>query len=647
MAFVRSIGGLILFVAVLVDSSSLSTTLTLIEQQAMLETLHEAPADLSSLYYSVTSLQSIGKNVHDPEAMCKFAIENLLKDNADSLMQFSFVAKILQCKDIPILSIADLITDDVESIAMANLVTAMGNLGYAVSDQIIEKFVSIAKDNDTPISAAASFLAASVLPQSDLLKPIVSMVEDIVAQADEVNNDYLQFEGGLAVTSKVISSILALGDVQKQSLMKGEQAVKLAKYLLNRKYVHKLKDIHYLLVGLGALSTNSEIVPVVVSVFKSALITKENPMLKVRVTNLIDQSIPDAKITVTSFVTSDADATIVFENVELKKSADADDFIVVDGEVAAGFVAAHSYTLDILNTDANVNRGLYDCKFEVGLKAGSKRFLRDGLFVVKAKVLAKIVVEDVEIGVGDKDQSSFSKTAKVAFPDKLSKDIDADYHQKIVMTFNLKDTNSGQQVTAHQTFVRLVHSSGQEIFFVAEANSDDQYKFTLDVSSTGKDSFNNLSGKYKMSLIVGDKAMEVPIVWVLGDVLLTFAGEAKISKRQERITEPMAIIEHLFRIPDKRPPKVISTAFTVLVLSPLLIMVAMWKQIGANVSNLNITFPTVLFHVGLAGIFGLYYMFWVSLDMFYTLKLLTLIGGLTFLGGNKMLADMAAAKYKS
>ena len=68
-------------------------------------------------------------------------------------------------------------------------------------------------------------------------------------------------------------------------------------------------------------------------------------------------------------------------------------------------------------------------------------------------------------------------------------------------------------MTVHQTFVRLVHeTTGQEIFFVAEADSSDQYKFTLDVGTTGKDSFNNLSGKYRITLVVGDRAMQVCVV---------------------------------------------------------------------------------------------------------------------------------------
>jgi oligosaccharyltransferase complex subunit delta (ribophorin II) len=419
----------------LVHCSSLSSSLTLLEQHRIAKTLQQPPKDLASLYYAVTGLQAIGKSVHDKEAMCTFAVTNLKKDNAQSLMQFSFVAKILGCSGLPALSIADLINDGIEPVNFANLIIAMGNLGQKVDDAIVKKFVAVAKDNDAPSGAAASFLAASVLPASPDLKPIVSMVEDVVAQADEVNSEYLQFEGGLAVTSKVITGILALGDQQGQRLMKEDQAVKFAKYLVNRKYVHTLKDIHHLLVALGALSTNKQLVPVVVSVFRSSLITKENPALKVRVTNLIDQSIPEIKISATSVETSGADTTTILENKELTKSDDPDDFIVIDSEIAKGFVAAHSFKLDIM--DANPTRGMYKCQLEVGLKPGNKLFALDGAFSVNAKVLAKIMVEDVEIGVGDRDQASVGKTSKLTFPEKLSAALEADYHQKIVMTFKI------------------------------------------------------------------------------------------------------------------------------------------------------------------------------------------------------------------
>jgi len=562
-------------------------------------------------------------------------------------MQYSVIAKILECNNKPAVSIAELITDGIGPVTFANLIIAMSNLGMKVDDAIIKKFVAVAKENDTPNAAAASFMAASLLPKENSdLKPIIAMVEDVVAQADEINSEYLQYEGGLAVTSKVITGILALGDQQQKKLMKDEQVIKFSKYLIKRKYVYSLKDIHHLFVGLGALSNNKQLVPVVVSVFRSGLISQDNPSLKVRITNLIDQAIPDSTITATSFETAGSDVTTVFENKQLVKSEDADDFIVIDSEVAKGFIAANAYKLDVMS--ANPSRGIFNCKFAVGLKGSNNFFVLGGDFIVSVKVLAKITVEDLDIGVGDRDQSTLTKTSKLTFPDKVSKVFEADYHQKLVVTFNLKDTQKGQGVTAHQVFIRLVHeTTGQEIFFVAEANSDGHYKFTLDVGTTGKDSFNNLSGKYRITLIVGDSTIQIPIAWTLGDVSLTFSGQPKKTRRDDRITEHKPIIEHMFRVPDKRPPKVVSTAFTVLVLSPLLIMFVMWAKIGVNVSNLQMTVPTVVFHIGLACIFVLYYMFWVQLNMFHTLKLLVFIGGMTFLGGNKMLADMAAARYRS
>jgi len=630
-----------------IECSSLTTTLTLLEQHNIAKTLQAPPKDLPSLYYSVTALKAISQDVVDKEGLCAFAAGKVRTDNALSLMQYSTVSKVLECAEKVDVDVAALVTDNIEAVNLANLVITMGNLGLKVDEAVVKKFVALAKDNDTPNAAAASFLAASTLPKdTEGLAGIVSMAEDVVAQADEINNEFLQYEAGLALTSKVVTGILALGDAQGVKLLKDEQAIKFAQYFVNRKYVHAVKDIHHLLLALTALSTNTQSVPVVVSVFRSSLVTAESPALKVRVTNLIDQAIPDASITAKSFETADSDGTVVLENQPLVKSEDADDFIVLDSESVKGFVAANAYKLDVMA--GAPNRGMYNCKFEVTVGAANKLFVLGGDFVATVKVLAKIVVEDVEIGVGDRDKTAVSKMTALSFPDKMSKVLEADYHQKLVMTFNLKDVGKDELVNVHQTFIRLVHdTTGQEIFFVAEANTDDQYKFTLDVGTTGKDSFNNLSGKYRIALIVGDKSMEAPIAWTIGDVVLTFSGQPKKTKRQERITEPRPEIEHMFRVPDKRPPKVVSTAFTALVLSPLLIMFVMWAKIGANISNLQVTVPTLLFHVGLAGIFGLYYMFWVQFDMFHTLKLLMLIGGMTFLGGNKMLADMAAARYRS
>ena len=176
---------LVAVVTTSVRCSSLSSTLTLLEQHNIAKSLLEPPKDLVSAYYAVTALNAIDKEVADKEGMCSFAAGQLKKDSALSMMQYSTIAKILGCKADVVA--ASLITENMEAVPLANVIIAMSNLGEAVDEALVKKFVAVAKDADAPTAAAASFHAASALPkETEALKAIVSMVEDIVAQADEV-----------------------------------------------------------------------------------------------------------------------------------------------------------------------------------------------------------------------------------------------------------------------------------------------------------------------------------------------------------------------------------------------------------------------------------------------------------------------------
>lgn len=42
---------------------------------------------------------------------------------------------------------------------------------------------------------------------------------------------------------------------------------------------------------------------------------------------------------------------------------------------------------------------------------------------------------------------------------------------------------------------------------------------------------------------------------------------------------------------------------------------------------------------------GLMYVYWTHLNMFQTLKYLAIVGGVTFLAGNRMLAQKAVKRY--
>ena len=64
------------------------------------------------------------------------------------------------------------------------------------------------------------------------------------------------------------------------------------------------------------------------------------------------------------------------------------------------------------------------------------------------------------------------------------------------------------------------------------------------------------------------------------------------------------------------PSMLVSNIFTLIVLSPFLLMLALWAKLGANISNLPLSLSALGFHLGLGAIFGLYAVFWLQLNMF-------------------------------
>ena len=105
--------------------------------------------------------------------------------------------------------------------------------------------------------------------------------------------------------------------------------------------------------------------------------------------------------------------------------------------------------------------------------------------------------------------------------------------------------------------------------------------------------------------------------------------------------KPKPEIRHLFREPEKRPPQIVSTAFTGLCLVPIGLMLVVWMKLGVNISNFPVSPTAIGFHLGLGSIFFLYLQFWLHLDMFSTIKYLIMVGVVTFLCGNSMLVKIA------
>lgn len=247
-----------------------------------------------------------------------------------------------------------------------------------------------------------------------------------------------------------------------------------------------------------------------------------------------------------------------------------------------------------------------------------------------------------EVGVGDVESSSSIKKHSVSHPDRLREVLNADSQQKIVLKVSLIDEQTKSPLTVHQVFVRLSNDqTKEEIIFVAEQDSTKAYKFDMDVGARSAD-FGHKSGQYSMELIVGDPLLANSFIWKFADAQLKFSQEP--IKTSQPVRKALPEIEHKFREPESRPPRVFSDLFTGLCAAPLLILVILWLKLRVNVSNFPFAPSALGFHVGLGAIFSLFLCFWLKLNMFQTLKYLLPLALFTFLTGNRLLRTIAARR---
>ena len=612
-----------------------TTVLTVEEQSRIKNQLSQnlPGKDLETTYYTVASLKLLNAPLRKAEEICKFVNKQVDSGKVASIFYASSVGKLLGSCQVKVENAQATLTaainekSDTETIRFA--VGALVNLGLKVDEkatsEVLKSILKEEKEEFVPSVTNTLFAASNLAGDVSFA---FDAIEDAVAQADEIAETYLQFEGGLKVTGDFITGVYKLSaHMKKAPTITEDQAIKFASYLLSRKYIQSSQDSFYLLSSLSTFAENQFQVPVIARIYSNAAISEDNKLVKVRVSNVLDKAFNKMTVTADSILDKDDE-----ELAGKKAFSEQKDF----------------YQLDVMSFKPSA--GFY--KLALSLKPGQpdKRLVGLTPPELTFKVVAKVMVQDITVSIFDKEHASQVKSTSVSYPRGLDKPLEADHHQKVAMTFALKDISSRKVMTAHQTFVRLMNTkTNQEIIFVAEPEASKVYKFDLDVGSAAKESFGSLSGDYQMDLIVGDAAIENSLLWTVGSIKLSFAASPASDKQQEKGGQfkSKPEIKHMFRQPEKRPPKTVSTAFTILVLLPLLILFVAWLKLGVNLSNFQFSIPAIVFHVGLGGVFLLMYAFWTSLNMFSTLKLLGLVGSITFLAGNSLLASLAAQSAKN
>jgi oligosaccharyltransferase complex subunit delta (ribophorin II) len=610
---------LILLLGVLCSGLSPASHLTE-QDKTRLKSLFEqncsADSDITSLYHCVQGLKLLGSEAGDKAKLCKVAASLADDASLEVLYAASGVGAALGCpvklgaKGAEVVKSGS--SDGSSSASLFFACNTLVNTGGKVDKSVLAALNSAIKKDDSLRSLGLAFHVASMIP-GDVNK-IYERIEDVVAQADEVDGKMLQFEGGLSVTSIVLTGAANLAaKAKKQLQISPEQAVKFANYLVSRKSVQQAKGALQLLEGIGSMTGSAQFTPVSVSLVSALSISTANPNVVVSVVDLKGTIVGDMKVTLDS-ASSSLDGSSLVTGKEMTKSGDG-------------------YSLNLMSLKPEP--GFYDLTISAKpVKADPKLVGNQGVKLT-VKVLAEQKITNAVLKVIDNDAGT--KKNQLTYP-QTSHGFSVRQKDRLQLTFSVVSAANSQPLTVHQAFVKVTHlESGAEIIYVAESDMNDLYKFEMDLDTEAE--LLKGSGKYSLSLMLGDAVVSNPITWVFGEMNLELSTDPLADPANPFQSKPE--IKHLFKEPEARPPQVVSTVFTLLCLFPILILLILWFKLGVNISNFSFSLSALGFHAGLGSIFALYVYFFLELNMFETVRYLAILGLLTFISGNYLLSSIA------
>lgn len=320
-------------------------------------------------------------------------------------------------------------------------------------------------------------------------------IEGTIAQADEVDGKYLQFEGGLSITALIINGISKFSKATSTSFpLSEDQLHKFTAYFLSRRLVQQAKGASVLFEVLETIASDRKIAPICIDFVGNGLLQPDSQVLNIKVLDILGRPLQPAVSSVSATVLSKADNSVLSSKLTFtQKSSDKTEF-----------------ALDLVSL--KLTRGSNVIEITADAYKQTLDF----------KVLGNVKVSSLEIGVGESDSASAIQKQAIVYPNKLSAVLNADQQQKILLKTLLVDEATNKPISVHQAFILFKDQSQREIIFVAEQDTSKAYKFDLDVGARSV-FFNHRSGVYALELIVGDASLANSFRWHLADIELKFS----------------------------------------------------------------------------------------------------------------------------
>lgn len=521
-------------------------------------------------------------------------------------------------------SVEPSINADASVLNLFRAVISLENAGKAIDSVKISKFLNDALTKDSSyLSLGLSLQLASKLARASQT-PFLNQIQTTISFADEIDGRLLQYEGGLGVTYSIFKGIfdLATASNSKETGLTNLQVTKFVNYFLSRLTVQTTKNAAELLQIFKLLSNNKYHVPVIVSLYGLDVVNEQNSNIVIKLTNTMGTSLA-REFRVTGKLSGLSDV-LKFSQVQ----GDSTLYAVDLSEQQFRKLPAARYMLKVNVEPVKVDKILVinnDVEFDVLIQS-------------------KVNLDSIEIGVAEKDQTVI-KHEPVEYPVSLKKSLECDNNQKISIKFCVRDQLQSKDITVQQSLIYFVNEkTNEEVIFIADQDRISKvYNKDINLAYKGKE-FNYESGDYLIKLVVGDSLIEQSISWTLGKVNIQFNNHEPLSSESNWLNryKIKPEIVHQFKKAEKRPPVLVSQAFTLLSLLPVLILFISWYWIGFNLSKFRFSLSALLFHGSLLLIFVLYTLFFIEMNMFVLMKCLSGILVTVFLSGHYLLKSLAS-----
>ncbi|KRX40091.1 Dolichyl-diphosphooligosaccharide--protein glycosyltransferase subunit 2, partial [Trichinella murrelli] len=595
-------------------------------------------SSIESLAWVANGLKTINKKIPDDKAklICESAKEAV--KNTSEIQPIYWAAFAVQALEncqlptFPSNHFDKYLSDKSNAKIVAYAVSSIGYLKVKYDMEKMRSIVSALVKTSTSPNDLSMLLNTAPFLSGDL-KFVTDCVNDLVSKADETDERYLRFDGGIGTTASIVHGIYQLSaKTGNPVVLKKEQILKFANYLISRRRIYHPRVTSLIFSALHDMTDDKvanlpkNSVPLAILLEHKGSLDEVKSSIRFMVTDIFGHIVPTDRVIADKIVHTSSDEVVINSKPFSRTSAKGNDI----------------YELKFF--DQKRKAGFYECFVSVG--ATNSKYMPIVQEAIVIKVSREILISGLNLAVHESERFPLDgKTESMKINEKKLMQLSADDNQKLAVIFVISDKLTKESILVDQAYLQFEEQNTKSTIIVPVANDGNAnlYKADIDFKQMAKD-YEFTSGMYEISLIVGDDVIMNSVILKLALLNLQLPAVVEHARKSVLVATDYKMkpeILHSFRPPEKRPPKFISDIFSVAVVIPFFLLLCIWFYLGANIWAIPLSPVMIVFHAGLGGIFWLYYQFWIHLNMFETLKYLGILGTITFLSGISVLRKRA------